>query len=198
MAPGFVAGDALTFPDLADTFDAIARRGAAALYRGERARAIVATVREGGGDLTLADLAAYRVVWRRPVRVPFSGYEVLLNPPPSSGGVLIGYGLALLDRLPGGSAGSAEAVAALAEVMREQGRARSGSFTRDLHRGGLAARLFAPAALRAGKRRIERPSRYGAAGQAAPLGGTTHISVIDGEGNEVRPPCPARRVRARA
>ena len=176
-----VAGDELSFPDLADTFEAIARQGAAALYRGERARAIVATVREGGGDLTLADLAAYRVVWRRPVRVPFSDYEVLLNPPPSSGGVLIGYGLALLDLLPSGTAGTAETVAALAEVMREQGRARTGSFTRDLHRGGLAGRLLAPASLRTGKRRIER--RLAGAAEVAPLGGTTHISVIDGDGN---------------
>ena len=68
-----VAGDTLRLPDLADTFEAIARRGAAALYRGERARAIVATVREGGGELTLDDLAAYRVVWRRPVQRRASG-----------------------------------------------------------------------------------------------------------------------------
>ena len=95
-----VAGDTLRLPELAETFEAIARRGAAALYRGERARAMVATVREGGGDLTLDDLAAFRVVWRRPVRTPFAGHEVLSNPPPSSGGVLIAYGLALLERLP--------------------------------------------------------------------------------------------------
>ena len=117
-----VAGDTLRLPDLADTFEAIARRGAAALYGGERARAIVATVREGGGELTLDDLAAYRVVWRRPgAHVASGGHEVLSNPPPSSGGVLIAYGLALLERLPDTAAGSAEAVAALAEVMREQG-----------------------------------------------------------------------------
>src|SRR5262249_31742226 len=55
-----VAGDTLRLSDLAGTFEAIARRGSAAVYRGERARAVVATVRDGGGDLTLADLAAYR------------------------------------------------------------------------------------------------------------------------------------------
>ncbi len=49
------------------------RRGSAVLYRGERARAIVATVRDGGGELTLDDLAAYRVVWRRPVRAAVPG-----------------------------------------------------------------------------------------------------------------------------
>ena len=176
-----VAGDLLRFPELAETFEAISRRGSAALYGGERGRAIVATVREGGGNLTLADLAAYRVVWRRPVRVPFAGHEVLSNPPPSSGGVLIAYGLALLARLPGGSAGSAEAVAVLAEVMREQGRVRGGGFTRDLHRGGLAARLLSPASLRDGKRRIEQ--HLAGTPEAAPPGGTTHVSVIDADGN---------------
>ncbi len=176
-----VAGETLRLPDLADTFDLLAQRGAGVLYRGERAREIVSAVRHGGGELTLDDLSAYRVVWRRPVRVAFHGHEVLLNPPPSSGGVLIAYGLALLQRLPGGSAGSAEAVAALAEVMREQGRARGNGFTRDLHRGGLAGRLLAPASLRAARRRIE--ARLPGAPALAPPGGTTHVSAIDAEGN---------------
>jgi gamma-glutamyltranspeptidase/glutathione hydrolase len=176
-----VAGDTLRLPDLADTFEAIAARGAAAVYRGDRARAIVATVRDGGGDLTLADLAAYRVVWRRPVRVVYCGHEVVSNPPPSSGGILIAYGLALLQRLPGGPSGSAEALAALADVMREQDRARGGSFGRDLHRGGLATRLLSPASLGAAKRRISR-RRAGVAQLVSP-GGTTHVSAVDGDGN---------------
>jgi gamma-glutamyltranspeptidase/glutathione hydrolase len=176
-----VAGDTLRLPDLADTFEAIAAKGAAAMYRGDRARAIVATVRDGGGDLTLADLAAYRVVWRRPVRVSYRGHEVVSNPAPSSGGVLIAYGLALLDRIPGGPSGSAEALAALADVMREQDRARGGSFARDLHRGGLATRLLAPASLRAAQRRIGR-RRDGVAHASSP-GGTTHVSAVDADGN---------------
>ncbi|HEY4347925.1 MAG TPA: gamma-glutamyltransferase [Gaiellaceae bacterium] len=175
-----VAGEQLRLPDLADSFEAIAKRGAAALYRGERARAMVATVREGGGELTLEDLAGFRVAWRTPVRVRFQGHEVLSNPPPSSGGVLIAYGLALLQRLPHAAAESAESLAALAEVMREQGRARGGAFTRDLHRGGLAARLLAAESLRAAKRRIDS-GLAGAPDRAAH--GTTHISVIDADGN---------------
>jgi gamma-glutamyltranspeptidase/glutathione hydrolase len=176
-----VAGDVLRLPELAETFEAVARRGAAALYKGERARAIVATVRDGGGNVTLADLAAYRVVWRRPVRVSFAGHDVLSNPPPSSGGVLIAYGLALLERLPAAGSGTAEAVAAIAEVMREQNRARGGTFVRDLHHGGLAGRLLSPQSLRAAKRRIER--HLAAPAELASPGGTTHISVLDAEGN---------------
>jgi gamma-glutamyltranspeptidase/glutathione hydrolase len=176
-----VAGDTLRLPDLAETLRAVAARGSSALTRGARARAIVATVREGGGELTLEDLDSYRVAWRRPVSVKFRRHEVLSNPPPSSGGVLIAYGLALLDGLPSAPAGSAEAVAGLAEVMREQGRARGEGFERALRRGGLAARLLAPASVRAGRRRIDQ--RLDGAMEAAPPGGTTHISVVDSRGN---------------
>src|SRR4029079_13185127 len=145
------ARDTLRLPDLADTLAAIARRGSAAASAGARARAIVAPSRAGGGELTLDDLASYRVVWRRPVRTTFRGSAVLSNPPPSSGGVRIAYGLALLERFDNSRAGSAEAIAALVEVMREQTRVRGGTFSRDLHRGALASRPLSAAAL-AGRR----------------------------------------------
>jgi gamma-glutamyltranspeptidase/glutathione hydrolase len=174
-----VAGDRVRFPDLADTLEAIGQRGASAFYKGERARAILATVRAGGGALTREDFDAYRVVWRRPVGVGFRGHEVISNPPPSSGGLLIAYGLALLQRLPAAPAGRVDAIAALVEVMREQTRARAAGFTRALHRGGAARRLLADATL------SEALARIGVGGRREPVsvGGTTHVSVIDGEGN---------------
>jgi gamma-glutamyltranspeptidase/glutathione hydrolase len=153
------------------------------LYEGERARAIVETVQAGGGSITLADLAAYRVVWRRPVRTEFRGHEVVANPPPSSGGVLIAYGLALLERLDGGEAGSVEAVAALAEVMREQERARGAGFARGLQRGGVARRLLGDAELAAAVERIRARAAESRRPALAPVGGTTHVSVIDAAGN---------------
>ena len=65
--------------------------------------------------------------------------------------------------------------------MREQDRARGGSFGRDLHRGGLATRLLSPASLRAAKRRISR--RHAGVAQLVSPGGTTHVSAVDGDGN---------------
>jgi len=177
------AGDVLRLPELADTFEAVAARGARALYHGERAKAIVDTVRNGGGELTAADLERYRVVWRRPVRVRFRGHEVVSNPPPSSGGVLIAYGLALLEGLPRAPAGSAEAIATLAEVMREQADARGGSFSSDLHRGGLVGRLLDPRSVRAGRARARRMLSGAGAAELAPVGGTTHVSAVDADGN---------------
>ena len=104
------------------------------------------------------------------------------NPPPSSGGVLIGYGLSLLDRLGAdGRPGSAEAIEPLVEVMREQSRARTGSFVGDLYRGGLARKLLAEENIRAALDRIER--REASVPEAAGAPGTTHISVVDERGN---------------
>lgn len=175
------AGELLRLPDLADTLERVGRQGAAVLARGRLARATVKAVRDGGGELTADDLAAYRVVWRRPVGVAFAGHRVLSNPPPSSGGILIAYGLALLARLPSAVHGSATALVALAQVMREQERARGPGFSRRLARGGLAASLLAPAELTAARRRIEA----GTPGILVPAGpgGTTHVSVLDGDGN---------------
>jgi gamma-glutamyltranspeptidase/glutathione hydrolase len=175
------AGDRLVLTDLGGTLEELSRRGAAAISTGAIGRRIVTHVREQGGALTAGDLAAYRVVRRRPVRVRFRGDRFVSNPPPSSGGVLIGHGLRLLDALgPDAAAGSADAVARLAEVMREQGRARAGTFARDLYRGGVSRRLAAPENVRAALDRI----RAGLAGVPETAErGTTHISVVDARGN---------------
>jgi gamma-glutamyltranspeptidase/glutathione hydrolase len=98
------------------------------------------------------------------VRAEFRGDEFLSNPPPSAGGILIAYGLRLLPEA--GPPGSAEAVDALARVMREQATARvARGFDGSLHRGGVAKLLEERAAV------VHR--------------GTTHISVVDGAGNAV-------------
>jgi gamma-glutamyltranspeptidase/glutathione hydrolase len=174
-------GDALRFPDLAGTLERIAADGADALYRGELAGEIAATVQAGGGGLTREDLAAYRVAWRRPVRAGYDGHVVISNPPPSSGGILIAYGLALLERTGLGAPGSAEAIASLTEVMREQTRARGAGFTSGLHRGGLAQKLLSSGELAAAAARIE--ARAAGEPEHAPAGGTTHVSVVDADGN---------------
>ena len=171
-------GERLVLPDLALTLERLAEAGPGDLYHGELARAVSAHVRAGGGEITERDLREFRVIVRRPVRVPFLGHEFRSNPPPSTGGVLIGLGLRLLDRLGGvaGPPGSAEAMAQLVEIMREQEAARGGPFVRELYRGGLARRLFDEGALAAAALRIR--------GRLPELQrGTTHISVVDGQGN---------------
>jgi gamma-glutamyltranspeptidase/glutathione hydrolase len=172
-----LVGDVLVMTDLARTLEQLAERGAEDLYLGELARAMSEHVLAGGGEITLRDLAEYRVIQRRPVRVQFLGHEFESNPPPSTGGILIGLGLRLLDRLGvAGAPGSAEAMGQLVEIMREQEAARGGPFARELYRGGLARRLFDDGELEAATQRIR--SRLPELQR-----GTTHISVVDGRGN---------------
>ena len=178
-----VTGDRCVQRDLGATLELIAERGAGVLTNGPLAREIVAFVASLGGTITQADLTGYRVIWRRPVRTAFGGHEFLSNPPPASGGVLVAYGLVLLDRLGvRGGPGSAEETALLVEVMREQARARQRGFASHLYRGGLARRLLAPEAVEAALERIERriePTDLAATGTT----GTTHIAVVDASGN---------------
>ena len=173
-------GDLLRLPDLAATLERLAERPSD-LYSGELAAAIASHLAAIGGAVTVDDLRRYRVIWRRPVRAEFRDCVFESNPPPSSGGVLIGYGLRLLDQLSRAAPGSPAALRALVEVMREQDRARRGRFVTRLHHGGLARHLFSEESLAAAVDRIEA----GLAGvpEPAPPGGTTHISVVDAAGN---------------
>ena len=158
------AGDVLVQEDLAGTLELLAESGADELYHGELAKAIVRHLEAHDSCVTRRDLEEYRVVRRRPVQAEFRGHEFLSNPSPSAGGVLIAWGLGLLPEA--GPPGSAEAIDALARVMREQASARfADGFDRSLHRGGVAKLLEERAAV------VTR--------------GTTHISVVDGEGNAV-------------
>ena len=173
------AGDRLRIPDLAETMELLAR-GPGVFYEGDLADAIVDSVE---GRITARDLAEYRVIRRRPVRAGFLGHELDSNPPPSTGGVLIAYGLRLLDELGGvgATAGSVAALERLIGIMREQARVRGGRFAQELHRGGLARRLLDPVMVSAAAARV----RAGAPGafEPAPARGTTHISVVDAEDN---------------
>lgn len=89
--------------DLARTLELIARDGAEAFYRGPIADLLVAEMRHGGGLITAADLAAYRVTWRTPLRTTYRGHTVIGMPPPSAGGIAVAAMLNILetfDRLP--------------------------------------------------------------------------------------------------
>jgi gamma-glutamyltranspeptidase/glutathione hydrolase len=174
-------GDLLRLPELVGTMELLAEGGAEELRSGDLAHAIARHVVETGGAVTETDLADYRPIRRRPVTAPYNGYEFRSNPPPSAGGVLLAYGLRLLDAAELGDPGSPEAMTAIVEVMREQARARDRRFARELHRGGLARRLQGEDALEAAMARLQAGTDTP---REAPLpGGTTNISVVDAEGN---------------
>jgi gamma-glutamyltranspeptidase/glutathione hydrolase len=178
------AGSRIVMNELASTLELLGARGAEVFYRGELASRIVRAQREGGGGITAEDLASYRVVLRRPVRAAYRGHELVSNPPPSSGGILIAYALGLLDRLgPGGPPGGAEALARLADVAAAAARVRGPGFARALHRGGLARRLLAGEKIGAAAAAILARAERRAAPDPAALPSTTHVSVLDADGS---------------
>lgn len=81
------AGDRLVQSDLANTLEAVARKGPRAFYQGPIANMIATAVREAGGVMTAADLKAYRAIERKPVIGTYRGYQIVSMSPPSSGGV---------------------------------------------------------------------------------------------------------------
>lgn len=176
-------GEDVHMEELAATLEWLAAEGAGVLYRGELARRLSAAVRARDGRITEDDLATYRVVQRRPVRAMYRGAEFVSNPPPSSGGLLIAFALRVLDRLGvRAPAGSPEALAALAEAMRAASVLRGRGFRSELARGGAARRLLSDervdASAGAARAALARPAR-----EAIGLPSTTHVSVLDAQGN---------------
>ena len=159
-------GDVLCMPEVGDLIERLGSEGPQFLYSGDSAKAVSEWVLERGGLLTLDDLAGYDVLERDPVRAQYRGREILTNPPPSSGGILIAYALDLLERLarPGD-------LAAVVEVMDRANRARTDEFVTGLHTEGYLERFLAKEALESAAR--EAGSR---------LGSTTHIAVMDADG----------------
>ncbi|HEY8192396.1 MAG TPA: gamma-glutamyltransferase [Gaiellaceae bacterium] len=177
------AGDRLRMSDFASTLELLAEGGANAFYDGVLADRIAGHIRSERGPLTREDLRRYRVIWRRPIDAAFLGDRFISNPPPSSGGILIAYGLRLLDRVgQGGGPGSADAIERLVDVMREQMLARGGNFARDLYRGGLAERLCSDERIEAAVKRMGLGVGCAVREPSEPSR-TTHISVVDADGN---------------
>jgi gamma-glutamyltranspeptidase/glutathione hydrolase len=156
-------GDRFAFPELAVALERFGAEGAEPFCRGEIATALGDFVLANGGTLGPADFAAYEAIERKPIRAPFRGCDVLTNPPPSSGGILIAFCLGLLERL-GERSGPEQLVAAMDAANRRRG----GAFAESLYEEGMETSFLDPAGL-------DR-----AAGDL--LGSTTHISVLDGDG----------------
>jgi gamma-glutamyltranspeptidase/glutathione hydrolase len=156
-------GDVFRFAELAEALERFAAEGADPFYRGEVAAAISGFVLNNGGTIGTRDLATYEALQRRPIAAPFRGTEVLTNPPPSSGGILIAYCLGLLERL-GQRSGPEQLVAAMAAAND----LRSLEFAESLYEEGMEAGILDPGGLDLAASDL--------------LGSTTHISAFDGDG----------------
>lgn len=161
---------------MADVLEVLAREGPGLFYRGEIAVEIVDACRTAGGAVTRDDLEAYEVIPRRPLVQRFDGARVLTNPPPSSGGPLIAFALAMLDGEAAGTAPDDPAwLMRLADAMAITNFARSGCGLDGACDDARVAELLSDP--------VVAQYRSAMAGRALKQGGTTHVSVIDAAGN---------------
>jgi gamma-glutamyltranspeptidase/glutathione hydrolase len=178
-----VEGDVFHYPEMSDALERFAAEGSEPFYRGDTAQAVCDWVRDRGGTLGMDDMAAYEPVEREPVSARFRGHVVLTNPPPSSGGILIGYSLGLLERL--GDRSGVEEIVAATEAANAR---RSDDFHEGLHDEDYVKRFLATD-LDAVAGRIRDGEWVGGHGGAGGpddpdrLGSTTHIAVLDADGN---------------
>ncbi len=198
------AGDLLKNPEYAATLTRIAEEGISAFYEGEIAEAIAAAAQAepNGGTLTAADIAAYKPEVRPVICGPFRALSICTSSPPSSGGAQIMIA-GLYDHLSADATSQSDKVAAFVDAQRLAYADRDHYFgdpdeidipLDDLldpvylkHR---ATERFAPGA-------VPTPGDPGLVfddESAAALwgtdtteeaAGTTHLSIIDSEGNAV-------------
>ena len=106
-------------PALARTLARIAADdGAEWFQRGEFAREFAAAVRDTGGTMTEADLAAWEPHWDEPLPFRAYGTEMIGAPPPETGGLFVGSVLGTLERLDLGAQPWTESPRALALIAR--------------------------------------------------------------------------------
>ncbi|MFO0003707.1 MAG: gamma-glutamyltransferase family protein, partial [bacterium] len=88
------AGELFRYPDQARTLELIAKTRGEAYYRGELAEKIAGWIRENGGVMDVADLAAHEADWVEPIHVDYKGYRLHEIPPNGQGiGALISLGI---------------------------------------------------------------------------------------------------------
>ncbi|RMF23566.1 MAG: gamma-glutamyltransferase [Cyanobacteria bacterium J083] len=171
------AGDICYMRDFADTLAYLAEKGAKEFYQGEIAQQIVRDCQTQGGYLTYEDLASYRVEIRQPLATNYRGYQLLTNPPPSSGGILIAFALELLSSVDLSAIGfaSKEHLELLAQVMSLTNTARAKDYDAFIYQPNIAEKLLNSDYLANYRDTLHQNIRK--------WGSTTHISVMDAEGN---------------
>jgi len=182
-------GTRLVQADYAASLRLIARRGPAALYDGPLGKALTDFMAANGGLIDQADLSAYKVATREPVRGSYRGYEIVGPPPPSSSGVHIVQMLNILEGYDIGSLGfgSADAVHLLAEALKIAFADRAVA-TADPAFIKVPVERFVDKAYAAERRALiamDRAKDWSAGLSGGESADTTHVTVADAQGNVI-------------
>lgn len=191
---GWKEGDTLVQKDLANTLKRIKEKGAAGFYEGETARLIVEEMKRGDGIITYDDLKNYHPKFREPQVFDYKGYKVIAMPMPSSGGILLHQMMKMIENRNIGAMGflSPQAVQLMVEAERRAYADRAeymgdadfykvpvSMLTNDAY---LQDRMKNYDSAKATPSHDIKPGFLPAAKESEE---TTHLSVIDKEGNAV-------------
>jgi gamma-glutamyltranspeptidase / glutathione hydrolase len=185
QGPRLKAGETLYMSEFADVLEDLANLGdeeaLRAFYEGEIAQKTVQDCRAGGGFLSLEDFQAYRVIERSPLTINYRGVQMLTNPPPSAGGALVAFCLELLDKFDCSEMtfGSEAHLQLISQAMRWTNEARRSHLDHALFDPDIA-NLFIAADL---VNKYSQPLQAILSQKLNRWGSTTHISVMDDEGN---------------
>ncbi len=186
-------GALLVQRDLAKTLRRIAATGTAGFYKGPVAKAIVHAMKTQGGLITQEDLDLYHVIYRPPVTSTFHGAQIHAMPPPSSGGVLMTQMFNVLAGFPLQEFGfqTPKAIHVLTETLRLAFRDRA-QHLGDPDFGSVPTPLLMSEDY-AKEQRTKIDLAKATPSDAIPATSpgkvestsTTHLSVIDTDGNAV-------------
>lgn len=192
-------GTVIKQADLAKTLQLLAAKGDTAFYAGPIAKSIADTVQREGGVLTVEDLAAYKTAWRAPLEGSYRGHRLVTMPPPSAGGLAVVQVLGMLEarKVAGPASREVTALHTFIEALRLAYVDRAkflgdpdavpiplGKLASPEYIAELAARIDAKKATRSA---TLTPPELRAPVPAPDAGkkNTTHLSVIDRDGNAV-------------
>jgi gamma-glutamyltranspeptidase/glutathione hydrolase len=186
------AGDTLVQNDLANTLKRIRDKGAKGFYEGTTAKLIVAEMKRGGGIVSLDDLKNYKSKWRTPHSFSYKGYTVVGMPMPSSGGTLLHQMMKMVEDQPLPSYGflSPKAVQLMTEVERRAYADRA-EYMGDADFYKVPEQQITSDAYLKERMKDYQPNVAGNSQQIKAgflpkeSDQTTHLSVIDAEGNAV-------------
>lgn len=185
------AGDTLIQPELAATLKRIQAKGLAGFYEGATAEYIVKEMQHSGGYVGLEDLKNYKPKFRKPLEFDYRGHHVISFAPPSSGGILIAQMMQMIAPFNVEKMGL-NTLASVNLMVESQRRAYA---DRAEHMGDpdywkvptktLISNSYAQARMSDYKEGVAGSSKITVAGVAHESEQTTHLSVIDKEGNMV-------------
>lgn len=185
------AGDTLIQKELAATLKRIQQNGAPGFYGGETAKLIEEEMQRGNGIISLEDLNNYTAKLRNPIEFTYRGHQIISFAPPSSGGILIAQMLKMIEKFPMGSYGF-QSVKSVQLMIEAERRAYA---DRAEHMGDPDFYKVPVKTLMSDAYALQRMSDYNPekagvsstikAGVIKESEETTHLSVMDGEGNMV-------------